>query len=339
VRSVARRLQSIGAMRCCLALVVLGGCLSEDAWDDDPPRDPFVCPSGETCSTKTPNGLEFRAVELFDLAQAQAFDDLLPTALGGTQELALHYRLESGPTRPLDLAFAFDSRGLELVEADGATITIRGVIESLGFARIVDPDGSTLFDRRLAPVAPIQRIVVLPTNEDDYGNRRYTERPIVYASDVPALGVMLFGTFGEHGEQRLVDASMELELAGSIRTAWDTLELTTTGPSTRTLTGRAGDVSISHVIELVDRADTIELDPGFGSEISLAVQAIRCFIPMSGDRPIAGVADITITTDNGSVSEMGSQGCVYVEPATTGTVRLTVSALGATHVHAIPVVP
>src|SRR6185312_12992433 len=60
------------------------------------------CPDGETCSPKTPNGLEFIGA---DLAGTLDLSGPSPTAIGGTQSVALQYDRGDGIEIALDLPY------------------------------------------------------------------------------------------------------------------------------------------------------------------------------------------------------------------------------------------
>ena len=107
------------------------------------------CPAGETCSPLTPNGLHFIGNQLAD--------DLnlvgpAPTAIGGTQEVALQYDRGDGILIALDLPFTADDdggHGVKVNATSGSVVTISGEGSRTNYLRILDADDGTLFDRKL----------------------------------------------------------------------------------------------------------------------------------------------------------------------------------------------
>ena len=172
-----------------------------------------LCPSDETCSEKTPNGLHF-------IGNAMTDDVVLggpaPTAIGGTQDVALQYDRGDGILIALDLAYDTDDDGGAGVTVDhtsGSVVTVRGAGSHTNYLRILDATEGTLFDRKLLAGAELTSIALVPADYETVPDNTL----LAWAPGSPTIAIALY----DQALERLVDTSMQVTLDGSTRLAWD----------------------------------------------------------------------------------------------------------------------
>lgn len=284
------------------------------------------CPAGETCSPATPNGLDF-------VGNALANEVLLsgprPTAIGGTQVIALQYNRGDGVYIALDLPYTADDDGGAAVKVDstsGSQVTVRGVGSGKNYLRILDEDG-LLMDRKELEARELTSIEIVPTDYESIP----AGTPIAFAPGPRKLGIALYTSSG----MRLIDTSMQVQIDG-VRASWDTFN-TNTQLGTRTVTVTAGDKPAADIdLVVVDTADSvvaINPPPSMQPNGSASV----CFQASSGNRYIAGLSwafnvdgvekaqgDGTLTRNCVTVSTTKSSGSVAIT-ATAGGQSTSVS--------------
>jgi hypothetical protein len=286
------------------------------------------CPAGETCSPKTPNGLHFIGNQLADDLNLVGPS---PTAIGGTQDIALQYDPGDGVLVPLDLPFTADDMGgagVKVVSTSGSVVSVTGKGSFTNYLRILDKADGTLFDRKQLTGAALDTVDLLPLNLE----RVPAHAQLAFAPGDFDIAIGLFGQVQESGgpaEERIVDSSMTLVLAGATKTAWDTLHNTGATPGTRTLTVTAGDKpALSIDVVVVATADQVApLDAP--QKLVTGVAADVCFTATSGTRTVVGLP-WTFTVDG--VSEAAATfapNCITVTTQkTSGTVSINGAAGG-----------
>lgn len=282
------------------------------------------CPTGETCSALTPDGLRFGGADLGD----QLFTDQLRTARGGTQTIALEYA--SGAT--FDLRYRADDAGgasVAVAGTAGANVSVDGVAAGSNWLRIVDPDTGELFDRIVLGSQPIASARLVSTALES--------RPVDDRRDL-ALWTTAHG-FGvaleDAAHDRLVDEAMTLQLAGAAHPTWDTLVFSarpTVGTATLTVT--AGDrPPLDVAVVIVDAVDTIAPIPDANTQPIATHPTLACFEAVAQGRFVSG-APWQFTSDNGTVASGADAlfpNCAQITPAHAGTVTIT-AAIGDVHV-------
>lgn len=284
------------------------------------------CPAGEVCSPDTPNGLHFIGNQLADSLNLVGPS---PTAIGGSQEVALQYDRGDGILIALDLPFVADDdggAGVHVTATSGSVVTITGVASRTNYLRITDPSGA-LYDRKQLTAASLDTIELLPTTLE----RVPAHASLAWAPGTFDLAVGLYGQVQESGgptEERLVDSSMTLALPGAQTTAWDTLHLSNAQPGTSTLMVTAGDkppASID-VVVVADADSVVPLDSP--DTLMTNVSADVCFSVTSASRTIIGLP-WTFTVDGVAKDASVEPNCVSVTTTkTTGTVSVVGNAGG-----------
>jgi hypothetical protein len=288
------------------------------------------CPAGEVCSDLTPGGLDFIGNRLVG--------ELLlggprPTAIGGTQSIALEYDRGDGIDVALDLPFSADDDGGAGVKVDaisGSQVVVRGVGSRSNYLRILDSDG-LLMDRKELTGAALDTIELWP---DDFESIP-ADRQLAFASGKRTIGIALFGdvqTSSGPRSERLVDTSMELALAGAQRTAWDTLEVDA-AVGTYPLAVTAGDKPTATLdFVVVDHADSIAPLANAPTTIAPNSSTSVCFEALAAGRYVVGltwtyVVDGTMTVIQGDGTLL--RNCISVSTQkTSGTVTIQASAGG-----------
>jgi hypothetical protein len=289
------------------------------------------CPSGETCSDKTPRGLQFHGTSTFD-----GLFDFGPnvTAIGGTQEVTI--MIERGVTEvPLDIAFRAESgTHVPVAATTGAVVTLHGDATGTDKLRIVDPVTAELFDRTSVAAAAIDSL--------GFGLAGLFGNPgkstdIVFAPGDHRFAVALRAAPGSDGFRgRLVDRSMKLALAGATQLAWDTLDVKDAKPGTQTIAITAGGADRTLLFEVVAGADAISVD--LMTPLTVGQEAIVCLQALNRGRFVADLANWTFASDNGAISNaLPSSRCFDLKPAAAGTAHVHATAGGASADLALPV--
>ena len=300
-------------------------------------RNTGECPAGETCSDQTPRGLDFIGNRL---AGELLLSGPRPTAIGGTQAIALEYDRGDGVDVALDLPFTADDDGglgVKVESALGSQVTVRGHGSRSNYLRILDEDG-LLMDRKELTGAALDQIKLVSVDFESIPDGN----PLAFAPGPRTIGVALYGDVQKSGgpqSERLIDTSMDLQLSGAERTAWDALELNAT-LGTHLLSVTAGDKPTAQLdVVVVSGADTLAAIAPPSSIPEMGTSTI-CFQATSGGRYIVGL-DWMYNVD-GEVTEKGEgslqRNCVTVSTQkTSGTVSIQASAGGQTTAMALTV--
>jgi len=286
------------------------------------------CPAGEVCSPKTPNGLHFIGNQLADDLNLVGPS---PTAIGGSQEVALQYDRGDGILIALDLPYTADDEGgagVKITATSGSVVTVTGQASRANYLRILDAADGTLFDRKQLTGASVDTIKLLPLNNERVPA---VNSGLAWAAGPLDLGVGIYGQVQESSgpvDERLVDSSMQLDLAGATKTAWDTLHLANAQPGTSTLMVTAGDKPAAPVDVVVvaspDSIMPIDTPPWIRPNAATDL----CFNTMSGGRVAIGFS-WTFTADNVAVTPGLVPNCATVTTTkTTGTVTVSATAGG-----------
>ncbi len=280
--------------------------------------DTGSCPAGETCSPETPDGLNFIGT---DLGGAIELGGPSPTAIGGTQEIALE-----DEDVPLTFPYTVDDNGGEGVRFDhqnGNVVTVVGAGSFSNYLRILDASTSELFDRKLVTGAQLDHVALIPSGLETVP----TGMPVVYAAGPVDLVVALFGQVQASSgpvDERLVDTSMQASLAGATQPAWDTFAFANASVGNYAMTITAGNVAAqSLTVTMVDGADAIaQIDPSS----TLAPGDDICFAATNAGRYVANLT-WSFTVDDAAAVGVGN--CISPD-IDHGTVSVTASAGGQT---------
>jgi hypothetical protein len=302
-------------------------------------RNTGECPAGEVCSDLTPGGLDFVGNSLVG---ELLLSGPRPTAIGGTQAVALEYDRGDGVDVALDLPFTADDDGGNGITVDaisGSQVIVRGTGSRSNYLRILDEDG-LLMDRKELTGAALDRIELVPEDFESVP----ADREIAFAPGPRTIGIALYGdvqTSSGPQSERLIDTSMELALAGAERDRWDTLKVDA-AVGTYPLDITAGDKPTATLdFVVVDHADSVAAIEPVPSTIATNGSASVCFEAVAGDRYVAGltwtyVIDGTETQTKGDGSL--TRNCVSVTTQkTSGTVSVEASAGGQTTAMALTV--
>jgi hypothetical protein len=285
------------------------------------------CPAGETCSPLTPDGLEFVGADMTD---DLGLSGPSPTAIGGTQDIELEYNRNGGALMALDLPFAADDDGGNGVKVDhvaGSIVTVRGTGSRTNYLRITDATTDELFDRKELTGAAIDSIKLVSDTSDSPP----IDRELAWLAGNVEVGVALYGQVQESGgptDERIVDQSMQLTLAGATQRAWDLVQLPAANAGTYGLAVTAGDKPTANLdIVVVDHIDTLVADPANASTVLPQGIAFTCFDGLANDRFVAGLT-WHFTVDG--VAKDGIGNCVGAgsSTATSGTLTVVGTADG-----------
>jgi hypothetical protein len=296
------------------------------------------CPAGETCSDLTPTGLQFIGNGLFG---ELLLSGPRPTAIGGTQAIALQYERADGVDIALDLPFTADDDGGIGVKVDaisGSQVVVRGAGSRSNYLRILDSDG-LLMDRKELTGAAVDTIALIPDGLENIP----ADKQIAFAAGAREFGVGIYGdvqTSSGPRSQRLIDTSMELVLAGATKKAWDTLAINAV-VGTSAISVTAGDKPAANVdFVVVDHAESVSVIQPVASTIAPNQSMSVCFQALAAGRYVAG---LTWTFDvDGQTTTKGDdslqRNCISVSTQkTTGTVAVQASAGGQSTAMALTV--
>lgn len=285
------------------------------------------CPAGETCSDLTPRGLQFVGADMTD---DLGLSGPSPTAIGGTQDIQLKYDPTEGHYVALDLPFTADDDGGNGVKVDhvaGSVVTVRGAAVRTNYLRITDRTTGELFDRKQLTGAAIDAIELVTDTFDIPP----AGRELAWLAGDVEVGVALFGQVQEGSgptDERIVDQSMQLSLAGATQRAWDMLELPAATAGTYPLAVTAGDKPTANLdLVVVDHIDTLVADAANPSTVLPNGVASICFDGFANDRFVAGLTWHFLVD---GVAKDGLGNCVGVgsSTATSGTITVVGSADG-----------
>lgn len=287
------------------------------------------CPAGETCSPATPSGLDFVGNKL---ANEILLSGPRATAVGGTQVVALQYNRGDGVYVALDVPYTADddgARGIKVDGTSGSQVTVRGVDSRSNYLRILDEDG-LLMDRKELTGASLTSMELVPTDYESIP----AGTPIAFAPGSRKIGVALYGDVQKSSgpvSERIIDTSMQVQLAGAQRMGWDTFEVNAS-VGTHAVAVTAGDkptASLDFVV--VDDADSvIALNPP--ASMMPNGSATVCFQATAGNRYIAGLS-WAFQIDGGATKTQGdgtlTRNCIGVTTTkTSGMVAVQATAGG-----------
>jgi hypothetical protein len=285
------------------------------------------CPAGETCSDLTPRGLQFIGASLSDDANLSGPS---PTAIGGTQDVQLQYDPTIDFYQPLDLGYTADDDGGNGVKVDhtaGAVVSVRGMGSRTNYLRISDASTGELFDRKEMTGAAIDSFSIVPNTSEQvpFG------LDVAFAAGDVKIGVALLGAVQEGSgpqQERLVDQSMQLVLAGSTQRAWDALEMSSATTGTYNLTVTAGNRPAANVdVIVVDHLDSLVADDSNETSITPNTSSLVCFDGLAGGRYVAGLTWHYLINNVDQASGLGN--CVTVTaPASSSPITVVGSADG-----------
>ncbi|MEP6862053.1 MAG: hypothetical protein ABJE66_15620 [Deltaproteobacteria bacterium] len=285
------------------------------------------CPAGETCSTLTPQGLEFVGATM---SNDLGLSGPAPTAIGGSQDIELEYNRNGGALLALDLPFTADDDGGNGIKVDhvtGSVVTVRGVAVRSNYLRITDATTGELFDRKELTGASIDSMKLVANTFDTPP----VDRELAWLAGNVQVGVALFGQVQEAGgptDERIVDQNMQLSADHANQHAWDAVDMPTAAPGTYSLAVTAGDKPTANLdVVIVDHIDSLVLDPTSPSTVEPQGVAVVCFDGLATDRFVAGLTWHFLV---GGVEKDGIGNCVTVgsSTATSGTLAVVGSADG-----------
>ncbi|MFT3693327.1 MAG: hypothetical protein QM831_09325 [Kofleriaceae bacterium] len=286
--------------------------------------DTGQCPAGETCSPKTPNGLAFVGASFSDTFEITGPS---PTAIGGTQNIEIQLYNDG---QDLDLPYTADDDGAAGVKVDhqaGPIVSIVGMNSRSNYLRIVDASNGELFDRKMLTGASVDTVKLVPTTTETVP----ANMELAFMTGNVELGVALSGAVQEDSgpqQERLVDESMQLQLAGATQKAWDALELPSAQAGTYSLSVTAGNRPAATLdVPVVDHLDLLVTDADNDTSIVHGQSALVCFDGITASRYVAGLTWHFLVDNTDTASSLGN--CIMITPlAGQNSVTVVGSAAG-----------
>lgn len=299
--------------------------------------DTGKCPAGETCSDLTPQGLQFVGREF---AGTTNLVGPYATAIGGTQDIHIEIEAAVGVYVPLKYDFTADddgALGVRIDHVDGTVVSVRGMASRTNYLRIMDKDTGLLFDRHELTGAAVDRLQIIPASPESVPDNL----DVAFAAGNIEVGVALFGQVQtSHGsdEERIVDDSMALDLAGGIPTTWDAIALNSAAAGTYNLGITAGDKPTANLdVVVVDALDTVQAATHNPGIIQPNGSTTVCFDGIANGRYVAQL--VWHFTVDGVAPANGVLGnCVtFSTLKTSGSVEVLASAMGKQATVTLPV--
>lgn len=302
--------------------------LCPDADPYRPDADPVGnCPSGETCSPATPNGLWFVGPSFGD--EIFASRSVKALAIGGTQYVTVASD-SSGTSSTLDFDVASNGPSLEIAGFDPPRVTVVGGTSGSAHLRVLEPETGLLYDRISISTVAVAAVVAAPDGDylitDLFLEDAELDGVAVWVGGNARVVLQLVST----GGGRLVDQSMTVALPSGVGSdSWDIVDVAPTAPGTLRLGVTSGSDSFDVTVPAVDSADAIVgIDGWYGSAPSGSqrVGQVRnyCFRATNADRLILGaIFEFNSTNQLSTISSDGA--CVRVEAVAVGTALLDVS--------------
>jgi hypothetical protein len=313
-----------------LPLLVLAAC--ETAGDRSGTGQ---CPTGETCSAKTPKGLHFRGPDFADDWVADA--TIKRVAVGGAQTISILNAQDEQ-----NLAFAYttnlDTANLTADAPAGALLTLHGAAAGDAMLRIQDAADGKLFDRTTVSAVAIATSDVVAFHDEAL--LAADPSPAVMVDTNVQLMARLWDSSGLH---RLVDQSLQLAVTGQAtsQTTWDTVSLTPNAIGTIGVSLRAGGAQRAQgSITVVDSIDRVV--PGWTSFDAAnpprANQSlVACIEAQKGSQPVVGLAWTLTATNADTTAQWFASNCLTFTRSTAGTVTVHGTAGGQSADFVIPV--
>jgi len=299
--------------------------------------DSGKCPAGETCSDLTPQGLQFVGQ---NFAGSTNLVGPFATAIGGTQDIHIEIEAALGVYVPLQYAFTADDDGglgIKIDHVEGTVVGVRGVASRTNYLRISDADSGLLFDRHELAGAAVDKLQIITASAESVPD----DLDIAFAAGNIEVGVALFGQVQtDHGpeDQRVVDDSMALDLAGATPTTWDAVALNGAAAGTYSLGITAGDRPTANLdVVVVDGLDQIEAAPHNPTTVQPSFTSTVCFDGLANGRYVAQL--VWHFTVDGVAPINGVLGnCVtFSTQKTSGTIEVSASAMGKQATVTLPV--
>ncbi len=294
-----------------LVVVAMPACALDDrgdrgddgvtvTWPSDPPPSNGNCPTGEMCSSQTPNGLSFVGAQPIFLP----FPNGLVTninhqiAAGGTDVVDLQLAGK-------DFALPFQALPdyasiLAVTGVTGANVSLRAVQPGTAYLRVVDSAG-LLYDREDYAIGNLTTIVPVPVGEQVTapGNGQNASS-YVFAAGKRTIGIALLDGPGI-GAHRLIDTSLSLSLAGATQPRWDELAIPSAVAGHYSVGVSVGGTGAPQLVdvEVVDKAEAITPIPVSGAVVCFAATVHGAFVAGLAWKYTVGGIDVQPYNDLG----------------------------------------
>ncbi|HEY4057413.1 MAG TPA: hypothetical protein VGM39_12435 [Kofleriaceae bacterium] len=278
------------------------------------------CPSGETCSDETPNGLHFRGPVI-----AEGFFDggeVKRTAIGGTQDVQIVTETDDGTQSPFLLPHAIRTNNgkTKITSASANAFTLRAAASGTTMVSVVDPSTGDLFDRIEVMSSSIAVAETLPTLNTVLGGADSSSPYDLYAP-----GATGYIRLSDTNDISLVDTSARISGAGITQTNWDQFTVGDLPVGPHTLTVTAGVDTVASVVFEVASPDSIRSSSS--STLSRGEASFACFSARRGIVPVHAHFD-SISSNAATVEPSQYEGCVNITATQVGTITVHVSAAG-----------
>jgi hypothetical protein len=247
---------------------LMAGCALDDRGDrgDDgitvtPPGDPPPsngnCPTGETCSDQTPNGLSFVGAQPVFLPFPNGVITNInhQIAVGGTDVIDIQAAGKDFAL-PFTAVSQYDT-DLHISNTTGAKVSLTAAQASTTYLRILDPSGE-LYDREAYASNSISELLAVPSTEQvtaSGGGTGSAATSFVFATGTHTIGIALLDA--GYPQHRLIDTSLTLAATGSTQARWDAIKLVAPTAGHYAVAATSGGSTRMVDVEVVDKVDAI----------------------------------------------------------------------------------
>lgn len=287
------------------------------------------CPTGETCSSATPQGLYFQGPTPF---YGIGPNGPLTVAVGGTEKVTVLATSNSEDT----FDSAFDAAGTSVIQIDEVTppdVQVSASAAGKGYLRILQKGTDKLLDRVEVLSAKAAKTALVPSTKVWVDTDVPQNGWAVFAGATVQIGAQLHSA----SDAPLVDQSMKLVITGAgtadkTQALWDVVKLTAGASGDVLVTATLGDgTSFSQSYPVVASIDEITRVPGAlggpdDAPVAPEEQKILCFRAKAKDLVVVG-APWKLTSDSDVVVEGDLfDSCALVSSKVVGKHTVTVSA-------------
>jgi hypothetical protein len=308
----------------------------------------FSCPTGETCSKVTPNGLEFEGPTFADSGWFPN-EYVQPVAVGGRETITLKDPVTGAIPHWSQVDASMPDGYFETTMVGTAAVRVQGLKPANAWLRIVDPSTSELYDRVSITSYDIASIEVRPV-EYRYPEGVSGKHPLRFVvGNTMRVMTVLWGATERLVDENLGMTSLPKEAFTTAYERWDAVEiraetLGTGSVSVTTGSGRTESVSLESVENLDEiRATAVSPAQGIPAELSVDKYVEFCLHGYNAGTLIEGVEWVVQPTELVDVvlgfTTDTNCGIVYARSKDTGHEAVVISGGGQSLTLEFDIVP
>ncbi len=284
----------------------------------------YGCPTGDACSSKEPDGLDFQSAGIGEQLLAQ--DQVAAMAVGGTQTILLLNGSDGSPLEiPATVTMGDDE--ITIASRHGNVLVLRAGSETdSSELRVIDPATGELFDQISIAEAPIAMASLTKSVNETLADLDDGTPMLLSPGGIGVVGLQAADS------TPLIDDSMTITGAGLAHPSWDHFVVGDLAPGSYQLVATTTGHDFTLGFDVAAGADRVALSaPGSvldGSDAEAGAPNFACFSAFVGARYLH--AGWTYAADNATIARSGFEGCVWFTPLVAGPVVVRATAGGLT---------